>query len=504
MSEQAATPAANWYDRLVGTFNPDRALRQIQSRKLLHRAYEGASRRDGWRPKRMGASANTDHRADAAELRGRSRALHQNVPYIAQALRALSAAVVGTGITPRWQGNQADRFNALWAAWAPYADADGRMDVYGLQSAAYRAMEQDGEVLLRIRPRRASDGLPVPLQFQLLEIDWLDSSRNETRAGNNIVNGIEYDALGRVAFYWLFDQHPGEITSFNRGSARSSPVSAASIIHLFTPERPGQGRGFPRIAPVVARVRDLQLYEDAELQRKNLESRLSVLASGPISEMANPPEAGGGVDAAAVEQTRELGPLSSGGITQVPAGTEFQLVEPKAAPGYVDYLRYNLHLVAAGYGVTYEMMTGDVSEANFSSARVRLLDFRREAESTQWLTLIPKLCERMCRAFADACELAGLVSAAVYTVEHSTPKWDYVNPVQDVRADLEEISGGLSSISEKLRRRGYKPEQVFTELANDVKKLRELGLLDFMMMMQKGRTIESAEAAPPPPVKGKK
>lgn len=32
-------------------------------------------------------------------------------------------------------------------------------------------------------------------------------------------------------------------------------------------------------------MRDLQLYEDAEAQRKNLESRLSVIASGDVNAM---------------------------------------------------------------------------------------------------------------------------------------------------------------------------------------------------------------------------
>ena len=39
------------------------------------RAYEGASPKDGWRPRRPGASANTDHRADAYTLRTRARSL---------------------------------------------------------------------------------------------------------------------------------------------------------------------------------------------------------------------------------------------------------------------------------------------------------------------------------------------------------------------------------------------------------------------------------------------
>lgn len=485
----------NVIDRTIGFFNPVAGLRRHVMRQALSRAYEGASKRDGWKPKRAGASPNTDHFVDGSELRVRSRALVQNVPYVAQGLRSLVANVVGTGIVPNWLGRDADKLNAAWEQWVKEADADRRLDLYGMQAAAYRAMEQDGEVLIRLRPRRITDGLVVPLQLQLLEIDWLDSSRasRSERPGHTIVNGIEYDALGRIAGYWLWDQHPGELTLAARARTSSHFVSAENIIHLFTPDRPGQGRGFPRIAPVIARVRDLQVYEDAELQRKNLESRLSVLASGDVQLLGQHEETTGPA------QTSELGSLAGGNIMQLPTGMNVTVVEPKAAPGYVEYVKWQLHLIAAGFGVTYEMMTGDVKEVNFSSARVRGLDFRREAEMTQWTLLVPRLCDRICRAFADAAVLAGIVREPNYRIDHATPKWDYVNPAQDVKADLDEIAGGLSSISEKLRRRGYKPEAVFTELASDVARLKELGLLDVMLMLQKGRQM--GDGAPPPPEK---
>ena len=475
--------AANLLDRLIGVINPGAGLRRMRERDMLARAYEGASQKDGWRPRRPGASANTDHRADAATLRTRARALVQNSPYISRGLESLVANIVGTGITPRSLASNAATVDKLWADWCRMADADGRLDFNGLQAAAYRAMEQDGEVLIRLRKRRNEDGLPVPLQLQLLEIDWLDSSKVGTSGPNNIVNGIEYDPIGRVAAYWLWDQHPGELNNFSLRRATSYPVPASSVIHLYNPQRPGQGRGFTRLAPVIARVRDLQLYEDAELQRKNLETRLSVLASGDVTSMSMTESQ----EQTQVRATGELGSLASGGITQVPAGVNLTVVEPKAAPGYVDYVKYQLHLIAAGMGVTYEMLTGDVREVNFSSARVALLEFRRNAEQTQWLTLIPKLLEPVWRAFLEAADLGGKLPKLDYSCDWATPKWDYVNPEQDVKADLAEISGGLSTISEKLRRRGYKPELVFAELKSDFDRLRQDGTLDLLLQLQTGQ-----------------
>lgn len=486
---------ANLIDRFVGVFNPAAGLRRFAARQMLNsavRAYEGASQNDGWRPRRSGASANTDHRADATSLRVRARALVQNSPYIARGLGSLVANMVGTGITPRSMAKNKADIDALWDQWAPQADADGRLDIYGLQAAAYRAMEQDGEVLIRKRPRRPQDGLAVPLQLQLLEIDWLDSAKNGTHAGNTIINGIEYDPLGRVVNYWLFDRHPGELVTFLGARGNSQPVPAASIIHLFNPERPGQSRGISRLAPVIALVRDLTVYEDAEMQRKNLETRLSVLASGDPATLGqfNPEDGRSEED---IRKDGHLGALGGGNIIQVPTGLNLTVVEPHATPGYVDYVKHRLHLAAAGMGITYEMLTGDVREVNFSSARVAMLEFRRNAEQLQWLVLIPKMCKPIWEAFINAAELSGAIPRADMACEWATPKWDYVNPVQDVAADLDEISGGLSSISEKLRRRGYKPDQVFTELKTDMERLKKDGTLDLLVMLQKGRTMDMAQ-----------
>lgn len=485
----------NILDRVVGWVSPQAGIARHFARRRLQRAYEAASPRDPWRPRRSGASANADHQADAKTLRNKARALVQNVPYCTAGLAGLVSATVGTGIIPRATGAEKERLNALFKEWVKVCDADGRFDYYGMQKAADAAMEQDGEVLIRLRPRRPADNLPVPLQLQLLEIDWLDSDRMGTAGGNDIVNGIEYDALGSVAAYYLWDQHPGDISLIRSRKTQSSRVPSQNIIHLYNPERPGQGRGFSRFGPVIARVRDLQLYEDAELARKNLETRLSVLASGDTSSMENPASHGDG-GAGQGSGFNDLGELGGGNIIGTPAGTNFTVVEPKAVPGYVDYVKYQLHLIAAGLGVPYEMLTGDMAEVNFSSARVRLLDFRRAVQQIQWLVLIPKMLTPIHEAFVEAAYLAGKVRTRDMAVDFSPPKWDYVNPEQDVKADLAEIGAGLSSLSEKLRQRGYDPDVVFAELAADIEKLKKLGILEVLLFMQRGNLPTQPQATP--------
>lgn len=469
----------NLIDRAVGYFSPVRGLRRQVARDLLTRAYEGASRNDGWAPRRAGASANTDIAADGRELRVRSRALMQNVPYVAHGMRAHTANVISTGIMPTWTGVNADKLNTAFRRWCDECDADGRLGYAAMQSAAHLAAGVDGDAFIRLRMRHKSDGLQVPLQLQLLEADYLDSEKiADLPNGGRIVNGIETDAIGRIVGYWMFRNHPGD--GYSLRTTPSYRVDAADIIHFFNPERPGQGRGIPRLAPVIARVRDLQLYEDAELNRKNLETRLAVLASGDI-ELLSQGASEGGYN---VKGTESLGALPSGGVLQVPVGSSMTVVEPKAMPGHVDYVKHQQHIIAAGIGVTYEMMTGDVSEVSYTSARVRMLDYRRDAEAEQWNLVVPKLCNPIVRAFENAAVLGQVINRASYEFDHSTPKWQQVDPSKDVAADLAEIGGGFCSISEKIRQRGFTPAEVFAELADDVNTLKSLGLFEALAIMR--------------------
>ena len=487
-----AQRALNPIDRLIGWISPMAGLRRHTARVALARAYEAASPFDKWRPRRGGASANADHAGDAAIMRAKARALWQNVPYIRAGMEALVSATVGTGVVPRATGSQADVLNTLMEAWAPQADADGRLGLAGLIAQAYRTMELDGEVLIRLRPRSATDGLAVPLQLQVLEIDWLDSSRtgNAPDSRNRIVNGIEYDLLGKVSAYWLWDAHPGDTGLLSAMRTTSRRVDARSVIHLYNPERPGQGRGFSRLAPVIGRARDLAIYEDAEIARKNLEQRLAVLYSGDPDLLASPGADGREPDV----KTGDLGELPSGSMVRLPAGSSVNVVTPNAAGGYAEYIKLQLHLIAAGMGVTYEMLTGDGSDVNFSSARILRMNMKRNVEAMQWLVLVPMLLQPIFRAFVDAAALAGRVRRADYRMDVTFPRWDYVNPQQEIAADTAEIAAGISSISEKIRARGYEPEKVYTELAADIARLREDGLLEGLLAMQ-GKAMPGATPA---------
>ena len=168
-----------------------------------------------------------------------------------------------------------------------------------------------------------------------------------------------------------------------------------------------------------------------------------------------------------------------------------------------------MHLIAAGFRVPYALLTGDLKEANFSSSRVGINEFRRMVDSTQWLTIIPMLCQKIWDWFTEAAWTAGLIPSPDIAVEWSTPKFESVNPWQDAQTDLLETRAGFTSLADQIAKRGYNAEDVLREhkktldvadalelvLDSDPRKVSRQGLAQ-------ANTPGEAEEPPAPPPPG--
>jgi lambda family phage portal protein len=453
----------NWLDRTIGALAPAvglRRLRQRQALQLMQRSYEGAKagrRTDGWVT--AGTGANAEIGPASSRLRARSRDLVRNNPYAAKAVNALVSNLVGTGIVPRARAKRsaiAKAADQLWLQFAASCDAEGLTDFGGLQALIVRSLVESGEVLVRFRERRMEDGLAVPLQLQLLEPDHLDSAKTEELSnGGYILQGIEFDALGRRRAYWLFPSHPGE----NRGrSLVSRPVPARQVLHLFERLRPGQGRGVSWFAPVILKLRDLDDYDDAELMRKKIEACFAAFVTGAQDEetLGKPST---GMSGDRVES------FEPGMIEYLEPGKDVKFASPSANSDYADYMRMQLHAVAAGVGLTYELLTGDLSQVNYSSIRAGLIEFRRRMEALQWQLIVPGLCQPVWSRFVELAQAAGQLPEGEITSEWTAPRFEAVDPLKDIQADVLAVRAGVMTLKEAIARQGYDPAQVLAEIA---------------------------------------
>lgn len=461
-----------WIDTALESVAPAIALRRLRTRHqldLAKRAYDAADRgrhSDGW-PVRT-TSADTEIAENAGILRERSRDLVRNNAYAAKAVTAWVNAIVGEGIMPRPKTGNADRdaeIRALFDRWTKYADADGR-SFQEAQQLACREMVEAGEALVRRRWRRIGDGLEVPMQVQVVEPDLLDSAKHtDLPNGRAIVQGIEFTPIGERAAYWMFRAHPGDSLPF-RGlgvgaSWDSVPVPASEVAHLFERQRT-QVRGVPWGAPAMRPMRDLQDVEFAEIVRKKIECSVVGVVMGDEAETGIGEPVSPGLTNSAGLPVEKMQP----GLFVYAKGTkDVKFNSPTMIGGYADYKSAMIHTIAAGWRMPYEIISGDLSQVNYSSIRAGMLEFRRLVNSAQWQIFIPLFCERVWAWFCEVAYTAGKVYSPVINVEWDCPKFEWVDPLKDVQADILAIRSGIKTWPQVIAERGYDWAEQVKEIA---------------------------------------
>ncbi|OFZ54970.1 MAG: phage portal protein [Bdellovibrionales bacterium RIFOXYC1_FULL_54_43] len=466
----------NWIDRVIEFISPQAGFARYRARLAqralsdFERKYEGASvgrRTDGWFAN--STSANTENAPALSRLRNRSRDLVRNNPYAARAVQAIQTNTIGTGIIPQPSGRSTRATKDLTSAWERWAettecDADGVLDFYGIQGLVMRTIAESGECLVRRRWRRSSDGLSIPVQLQVLEPDYIDTTKSGTTdTGGYIIQGIEFDSIGRRVAYWLFQDHPGDGFSGRSFSAEPKRVDSSEILHLFRQDRAGQVRGIPWGASVIIKLRDLDELEDAQLTKQKTAACFAAFVHD-IEAPQDPTKA-------AKNFTKVLKP---GAIEMLPPGKQitFPSVPSASDDGHSSRV---LHAVAMGFGVTYELMTGDFGNVNFSSGRMGWIEFHRNVEQWRWQLIIPRLCVPVWQWFCDAAYLQGYQSQDA-TASWTPPRREMIDPTREIPAIRDAIRSGVKTLSEAIREQGNDPERQLHEWKRDAELLDKLGL----------------------------
>ena len=454
--------------------------------------YDGAGmgrRALKWNPGNPGAVSALALTQD--QLRTKSRDLVRRNAWAAAGIEAFVANAIGTGIKPQSMvadAAQREAIQRLWWDWCEEADAAGLTDFYGLQALACRAMLEGGECLVRLRYRRPEDGLPVGLQLQLLEPEHLPATLNQELASGNVIRaGIEFDKLGRRVSYHLYRSHPGDGslapmsgTGGVVGGLDTVRVPASEIIHLFRPLRPGQIRGEPWLARALVKLNELDQYDDAELVRK----KTAAMFAGFITRLS--PEdnlMGEGLPDAS---GAALAGLEPGTMQILEPGEDVKFSQPAdVGASYAEFLRMQFRAVAAAMGITYEMLTGDLTQVNYSSIRAGLLEFRRRCEAIQHGVIVHQLCRPIWRAWMEQALLEGALALPQFTEkkrDYFAAKWipqgwQWVDPKKEFDAMLTAIRAGLLSRSEAISAFGYDAEDIDREIAADNQRADALGLV---------------------------
>lgn len=475
----------NLVDRIVATFSPEAGLRRVQARLAMREVlkYDAAQkgrRQSDWVA--TGTSGSAEAGAAHTDLRNLSRELVRNNPLARKGVRVLVSNRVGTGITMVPNGKNKERnrqINERLVRWADRCDLDGRNDLYGLMALAERTRTVDGEALVRFYPTKMVDDNDVPFRLRVLEPDHLDSSKSTMGAdvdGKAIKYGVQFNGARREG-YWLFDQHPGDAFAQPYGSRawESKFVPEKDVIHYARNERAGQIRAVTEMASVMLKLRALDDYDDAEVMRKKVAACLAAFVTTPT-----------GLPAGSVAPTttdakgRRIERFSPGMVVYGAPGEKIDVADPKPSSDYASFNKVQARIIAAGWGIPYELLTGDLSEVNYTSHRGGLVQFKGLIEEDQWHLVIPQLCAPIINRFVF--ELAGVNSFLAVPVPwvYTPPRFGLLDPSKEIPAMIEARNAGLDSIPNMLRQAGYNWHDVLDEIEEFEEEVAKRPKLSFL------------------------
>lgn len=427
----------------------------------------------------------------------RARWFCRNNAYGINAVDWWSNTVIGSGISPSWNlesANLKKKMREAWDDWTDEADAEGLTDFYGIQRRACREVFIAGEVFIRLRYRRPEDGLTVPLQLQMLPSEMLDPNDTRVLAGGNVVKqGIEFDLIGRRVAYWFYRVHPSDAGSL---AGMKTRVPAAEVVHILDPVEAGQIRGLSRFSNVTAALFTLDAYDDAELERK----KTAALFAGfikraavddtdlPVAGETEGVNAGGSLVGGQYDDTALVAGLEAGTMQVLNPGEDVSFSEPADVGGSYENFQYRTLLrIAAGLGVPYFALTGDLARTSYSSARVQQVDTKKRVDAYQWSVVIFGMCRPVVTAWLTQAALSGAVvgfSAEAYArrpkvyqrIRWMTPPWLWVDPLKDMQADKMAVDNGFKARSDVIEANGFDAAETDRRIAADRKREQELGL----------------------------
>jgi lambda family phage portal protein len=289
--------------------------------------------------------------------------------------------------------------------------------------------------------------------------------------------------------YWLYDKAPGEPDAMMRRGVVSQLVPRERVIHLFRRIRPGQVRGVPIFAPVLMGARDFADLMDALVVKSRLEASIGLV----IKSMDGQHSVGQALTDA---KTREpLSKLRPGAIHYLRSGEEAQPFAPASNTAFEPIAIAALQGIAAGIGLTYDQLTGDLRQANYSSLRAGKIEFRRLIADLQWNMLAPQVIDRIVPRFIERAILAGLLPdrRAGFAYKIVMPAHEPIDPKKDLEADILAVRAGRMSPQDFIEGWGRDWREVLAEYEAFLSEVDEAGLVFDIDARQRTRVGQPTE-----------
>ncbi len=455
------------------------------------------------------ASITVDLKEGLQVLRNRSRGLSINNEFTRRYLKLIKTNIVGPdGVQIALQAthdtnkNQPDFANDLienhFSVWGrpENCTVTGKIDWRKTQELVLESVARDGESLVLFH--RGPQFGPYNFQIQILEAEHLDEFYNTVlQNGNVVVQGVELNAYGRPVAYHIWQRNPTDYTNTAVTQNKRIRIEAGDILHVYNIERASQERGFPWTVASMEGLHQVKKYREATLIAAREAANKMIF----FKQNDN-------VDFTDDEEPDDAGNItleSTPGQHQIlPRSWDVQHVDfNQPTTTFGDYQKNVVRPLAAGMGVSYNSLSGDLESVNYSSARFGgLEDHAQYRSDQQWFinAFVRPVYEEWLKMqlITDSWNLAIPLSKfqKFANVDYRARTWQSVDPLKDLNADLGAVAANITSVSDVIRKSGRDPDAVFAQIAKDKAKMEQLGITptDILKTLAEINQIEANNA----------
>lgn len=491
-------------------------------------AFEGADRWSAtqrlWQPPLQ--SVDSDYLPEMGTIAARTNDMLRNDAYVQGGQTLHKDNIVGAYFMPncrpatraligkqddKWeeefQEEVEEKFELFWDSQDKWIDAAGQNNGTELVRLGVGIHVARGEMLASVEWLRET-GRPFNTAINMLDLDRLSTSPDS--AGDTMVRaGIRRNRFGKPLAYQVSTRNPRDFPwtygplEWKEIPARK-PWGRLQMIHLFEQVRPDQTRGIPEMAAALKEMKITRDFRDITLQRAVAQALYAAVITSELPTEQLFTQLGAINPGATVtpEMAEEaitnyaegyLSAIAGYAGTKVDGvrvphlfpGTKFDILSTgdKDSRG-MEFEQSLLRYIAATLGVSYEQLSRDYTQTNYSSARAamtetwKFMQARKKVVADQFASI-------MFRLWFEEAWNKGIITTRTRAMKQS--RWLYqgqnldaitrvdwigasrgqIDELKETQAAVLRINNGLSTAEDELARLGKDWRKVYRQLKRE-------------------------------------
>jgi lambda family phage portal protein len=455
----------NWLSKLI-TSKP-RAGKDDRAVRFLRARYDAAVTTDENRRHWANADGLSANAANGPEvrrlLRNRSRYEVANNSYARGIVLTLANDVIGTGPRLQMLTDDAEANRQVEQAFSFWSKAVRLAEKLRTMRMA-RATDGESFAILTSNPQLAT---AIQLDLRLIEADQV-ATPDLNSLVSNAIDGIVFDTTGNPLEYHVLRRHPGD-ASFQQEYDR---LPAASVVHWYRCDRPGQARGVPDIMPALPLFAQLRRFTLAVLSAAETAADFDGI-------LYTDAPANGEADLAEPFEPIEL---EKRALVTMPGGWKMsQLEAEQPATTYAEFKKEILNEIARCLNMPFNVAAGNSSGYNYASGRLDHQTYFKSLRVEQ-AHLECVVLDRILAAWLDEAALVpGLLPAGAGPFADWPHQWfwdghEHVDPAKEASAQATRLANHTTTLADEYARRGQDWESQLRQRAKELSLMKELGL----------------------------